>query len=140
MAYPHKCVLLIGATSGIGLAMAEKFVAWGSKVIVVGRRKDRLDSFVAKHGSDKAASEVLDITETGNIPNFVKIVTSKHPEIDNVFLNAGIMNHGIVSQPDTLDLQDFHMTMQVNFTGIVNVVTAFLPFLKSKPTATSLTL
>ena len=49
MAFPYKHVLLIGATSGIGKAMAERLVAEGVKVTAVGRRKDALEEFENAH-------------------------------------------------------------------------------------------
>lgn len=62
MAFSYKSVLMVGCTSGIGLALAERMIENGIFVIGVGRRKDRLDAFVAKHGSDKVASSQFDIT------------------------------------------------------------------------------
>lgn len=71
MSFPYKHVLVIGATSGVGRAMAERFVNEGVKVIVVGRRQDRLDKFVTKYGKDKASSIYFDISKLDEIPNFV---------------------------------------------------------------------
>ena len=71
MPFPYRKVLVIGATSGIGEAMASRFVQEGSYVIVVGRRKDRLEEFVHKHGKDKSSAVTFDITEFEKIPNFV---------------------------------------------------------------------
>ncbi|KAF2678513.1 NAD(P)-binding protein [Lentithecium fluviatile CBS 122367] len=45
MSFPYKHVLLIGATAGIGKAMADHFISQGIKVTAVGRRKERLDAF-----------------------------------------------------------------------------------------------
>lgn len=43
--FAYKSILLVGATSGIGAGLADKFVAEGSQVIAVGRRQDKLDDF-----------------------------------------------------------------------------------------------
>jgi NADP-dependent 3-hydroxy acid dehydrogenase YdfG len=72
MAFPYKKVLLIGATSGIGLELAEQLVPQGVHVIAVGRRQDRLDSFVAKAGEGKASGVALDIAAIDKIPAFAK--------------------------------------------------------------------
>lgn len=61
MAFPYKCVLVTGATSGIGHALAEKIISHGSFVIAVGRRQDRLDELVERFGKDKVAAECFDI-------------------------------------------------------------------------------
>ena len=70
MPFTYKKILVIGATSGIGKALAERFVQEGSKVIVSGRRVERLEEFVQQHGSDKASAEPLDITRLNQIPDF----------------------------------------------------------------------
>jgi NADP-dependent 3-hydroxy acid dehydrogenase YdfG len=70
MAFPYKCVLLIGATAGIGRAMGDRLVKGGSKVIAVGRRKERLEEFVSQHGSEMAYAEPFDVTNREQIPRF----------------------------------------------------------------------
>lgn len=70
MPFLYKRVLVIGATSGIGEALASRFVEEGTKVIVVGRRKEKLEDFVHKHGKDRATAIPFDITEMDKIPNF----------------------------------------------------------------------
>ena len=56
MPFQYKKVLVIGATSGIGKALASRLVQEGSYVIVVGRRKENLEAFVHEHGSEKASA------------------------------------------------------------------------------------
>jgi NADP-dependent 3-hydroxy acid dehydrogenase YdfG len=70
MAFPYKHVLMIGATSGIGKAMADRLILEGTKVTAVGRRKDRLNEFVSEHGDAKADSVAFDIGEIEKIPEF----------------------------------------------------------------------
>jgi NADP-dependent 3-hydroxy acid dehydrogenase YdfG len=72
MSFPYKHILLVGATSGIGKAMAEKLIAEGIHVTAVGRRKDRLDLFVSTHGSSKASSLSADIADLDSIPAFAE--------------------------------------------------------------------
>ena len=71
MSFPHSTVLVIGATSGIGAAMADRFVQEGSKVIAAGRRQNRLDDFVRKHGEDKTSSVKFDLNDKQNMDQFV---------------------------------------------------------------------
>ena len=72
MAFPYKHVLFIGATAGIGRALADRFVETGVNVTAVGRRKERLDEFVQKHGVYKASGVQFDISEVDKIPAFVE--------------------------------------------------------------------
>ena len=80
MPFQYKRVLVIGATSGIGKALASRIVQEGSSVIVVGRRKENLEAFVHEHGKDKSTAVPFDITELDKIPNFVtKLVCGLNP-------------------------------------------------------------
>lgn len=71
MAFPYKHVLLIGATSGIGKAMAERLIAEGVKVTAVGRRKDALAGLEHAHPG-LARGAALDITQLDKLPGFAK--------------------------------------------------------------------
>ena len=128
---------MVGATSGIGRGLAEKLISEGSKVIAVGRRKDRLDEFVQKHGS-KAGSITYDISDSQGLNAFVKKVTSAYPDLDCIFLNAGVQAVYDFTKPSQVDLSAFHQEVAVNFTSFVNISTAFLPFLQSKNSPTSI--
>ena len=70
MSFPYKKVLVIGATSGIGEALAARLVQEKSRVIVVGRRQERLDAFVEKYGKDNASAVPFNILEHDKIPGF----------------------------------------------------------------------
>ncbi|CAO1599144.1 hypothetical protein XANCAGTX0491_002886 [Xanthoria calcicola] len=137
MSFPYKCVLMVGATSGIGLGMAEKLIRHGSKVIAVGRRQDRIDAFVRKHG-DKAGGLAYDLSDSQNSTTFVKNITSSYPDLDCIFLNAGVQAIHDLTKPDKVDLAAFHNEMNVNFSSFVNISLAFLPFLQSKQSPTSI--
>jgi NADP-dependent 3-hydroxy acid dehydrogenase YdfG len=72
MSFPYKHVLLIGATSGIGRAMADRLAEDKVKVTAVGRRQERLDEFVRMHGEENATSAVCDLADVKAIPAFVE--------------------------------------------------------------------
>jgi nucleoside-diphosphate-sugar epimerase len=72
MPFPYKTVLVTGATAGIGQALAERMIASGIFVIAVGRRKDRLDALVAKHGADKVAGEAFDVSDLEAMGDWAK--------------------------------------------------------------------
>jgi len=137
MSFPYKCVLMVGATSGIGLGMAEKLIREGCKVIAVGRRKDRVDKFTSKHGN-KAGGISYDISDSQNLNKFVQNVIGTYPDLDCVFLNAGVQGVYDFSKPEQVDLVAFHQEVNVNFTSFVNISTAFLPFLQSKKSPASI--
>ncbi|KAI0107367.1 putative short-chain dehydrogenase/oxidoreductase [Hypoxylon sp. NC0597] len=125
----YKKALIIGATSGIGASLAAKLHAEGTAVIVTGRRRDRLDAFVASHpnGSSAAAAAVLDITKLDSIPAFAADVTRQHPDLDALVLNAGIQRPFDFARPESVDLRLFGEEFTTNYVAFVHLATAFLP-------------
>ncbi|KIN01480.1 hypothetical protein OIDMADRAFT_199063 [Oidiodendron maius Zn] len=137
MDFQYKHVLMIGGTSGIGRAMADRLIKADAKVTAIGRRQDRLDDFVKSHGESKASGVAFDITKLDEIPQFVIQVTQKYPDIDCVFLNAGVQRPHDFSKPEKMDLQAFFAETNVNFNSMVSLVHAFLPYLLNKTSETS---
>ncbi|KAF1994340.1 oxidoreductase [Amniculicola lignicola CBS 123094] len=133
MSFPYKHTLLIGATSGIGAAIATKLISSGVKVTAVGRRKDRLDEFVKQHGADKASSIVFDIADLEKTPTFAAEALKNFPTIDSLFLNAGMQRNHNFSTPSDVSLSTFDQEILTNFTSFVHLTHAFLPtFLAAK--------
>ncbi|CAJ2509172.1 Uu.00g141980.m01.CDS01 [Anthostomella pinea] len=139
MAPLYKKVLIIGATSGIGEALATKLLDGGTSVIVTGRRQERLDAYVSKHSNSTTSpspsatvnSIALDITNLSAIPSFAASVTQAHPDLDSVILNAGIQRPFDFSRPATVDLDAFGKELLTNYTAYVHLVTALLPHLQA---------
>jgi short-subunit dehydrogenase involved in D-alanine esterification of teichoic acids len=138
MSLKYNKVLVIGATSGIGLAYAERVVQDGKKAIVVGRRKENLDSFVQKHGQDKAEAVEFDITKLDQIPKFAEDITSRHPDLDCVLLNSGIQRGFDFTKPESVDLSLIEQEFTTNYLSYIHLTTAFLPHLQKQENETSL--
>ncbi|KAI2621932.1 NAD(P)-binding protein [Hypomontagnella submonticulosa] len=132
MSFPYKNVLLVGATAGIGLAMAERMIENGIFVIGVGRRKERLDAFVAKHGPEKAAASQFDITEFDKIEAWAKDITAKYPDIDAVVLNSGIQRTLDFTKPKEIDIGRTVQELGTNYTSYLYLITYLLPQLQSR--------
>lgn len=138
MSLKYNKVLVVGATSGIGWALAERIVQDGKKVVIVGRRQEKLDEFVKKHGSNKVDTAVFDITKLERIPAFVGDITSKHPDLDSVFLNSGIQRGFDFSKPESVDLDMLEFEFRTNYLSYMHLTTAFIPFLQKQDNETSL--
>ncbi|KAI3325700.1 NAD(P)-binding protein [Xylariaceae sp. AK1471] len=116
MAPLYKKALIIGATSGIGLALAEKVITAGTFVI---------------HGDSKAFIFALDVRELDRIPAFAKSIAQAHPDLDAIVLSAGIQRGLNFTKPEAIDLNTFSDELLTNYTAIVHLVTAFLPHLQA---------
>ena len=138
MVFQYKRVLVIGATSGIGKALADRFIKEGAFVIASGRRKESLEKLVYQHGREKVAAVPFDVTNLEGIPSFAQNITSTYPDLDCVFLNSGIQRGFNWTQPDSIDMDLIGTEMLTNYTSFLALTKAFLPFLMAKQTEKSL--
>ncbi|KAK8099694.1 uncharacterized protein PG998_012935 [Apiospora kogelbergensis] len=130
--FPYKNVVVIGATSGIGLALAERMIENGVFVIGVGRRKERLDEFVSKHGADKCAASQFDITDLESIKPWAEGLLKQHPDVDAVLLNSGIQRTLNFTKPQEIDLARVHQEITTNYTSYITLLASFLPHLQAR--------
>jgi short-subunit dehydrogenase involved in D-alanine esterification of teichoic acids len=139
----YKKVLIVGATSGIGWALAAKLVETGTSVIVSGRRQEKLDQFVEQYGSKsndvQVDSAVFDITDHKAIPGFAADILERHPDLDCVWMNSGLQRAMNWAKPEEVDLDKMDLEMDTNYSSILRLTKAFLPYLTKKaPQETSI--
>lgn len=123
-----KVILITGASSGIGEATAKKAAAEGHKVILVARRKERLDQLVNDIGSDKAFGVAADAGDYEQLAQAVEQGVEQFGRLDAVFANAGTG----VSKPGTEngDPQEWKSMIDVNINGLLYTAKLTLPHLR----------
>ncbi|KAF4233391.1 hypothetical protein CNMCM8980_000405 [Aspergillus fumigatiaffinis] len=83
-----QTILIIGATSGIGEELARRYHANGKKVIISGRRTERLDALTAELPG--LGSLQMDVKNLAALPSKMDEAFARYPDIDAVIINAGI--------------------------------------------------
>jgi NAD(P)-dependent dehydrogenase (short-subunit alcohol dehydrogenase family) len=84
-----KIAVITGGGSGIGLAIAQRFVAEGAYVFITGRRQAELDRAVASIGDNIAAVQG-DVTVTADLDRLYETVKAKSGRLDVLVVNSGI--------------------------------------------------
>lgn len=126
-------VLVTGATSGFGKAMAEKFAASGDNIIITGRRQDRLQT-LAENLSSSFGVDVLPLAfdvmdKTGVFENISGIPESWRP-LDILINNAGLALGRDLFEDASLD--DWETMIDTNLKGLMYVTKATLPLLNAE--------
>lgn len=134
MDFKNKTVVITGASSGIGMALAVEFGALGANVVAGARNEDGLkeltEAIVAKGG--KAVYAVTDVTSEADCKGLVRTAVEAFGGVDVLVCNAGISMRALF---DDVDLSVLKRLMDVNFWGTVYCTKYALPWLqKSKGT------
>lgn len=121
----HKIVLITGGTSGIGLATARAFIRDGANVIITGRQQKTIDKAVDQLG-DNASGFVYDAGKMADIKNIPEQVKSITPNIDVLFINAGIERFAPV---ENVTEEHFDKLFNLFAKGIFFTVQQLLPLI-----------
>jgi short-subunit dehydrogenase len=127
--FDNKIVLLTGASSGIGYALALELANQGAKLVLVARRIDRLKKLVEKikDSGGQAICFTVDVTKGDDLNTAVKLAQKEFGLIDIVVANAAIPIHGNFDQ---LATEDYKHIFETNVFGILNTAYAGLNDLK----------
>jgi 3-oxoacyl-[acyl-carrier protein] reductase len=117
-------VAITGATAGIGAAATNQLVESGAKVVVGGRRQDRLDELVDRHGSASVIGVQMDVQSPADNARLVDAAVSGFGRLDSIVPNAGIGLYGSIL--DNTD-DDIARMMHTNYDGTVWAVRAAVP-------------
>ncbi|BAI97422.1 NADP-dependent 3-hydroxy acid dehydrogenase [Sphingobium sp. TA15] len=117
--------LITGATAGIGAASARRFTGAGWKVIVTGRRAERLDALVAELGADKAHAVSFDMRDEAAIDAALAALPPDFADVDLLINNAGLALGTAPAQQ--ADLDQWRQMIDTNITGLVTITRKLLP-------------
>ena len=121
---------ITGGGSGIGEAGAEALAAEGWTVVVSGRRKDALDSVVARiTGAGGAAEAIaLDVAVAEQVQNVADQIVAKYGRIDLLVNSAGI--NVPKRRWDDMELEGWDRLVDVNLNGVLYCMRAVLPAMR----------
>lgn len=123
-----KVVVVTGASTGIGQAVAEAFSREGATVVLAARSEGRLVRIAADIGKagGRAVPMAVDVTDRTAVFEKMKEVAESLGSIDVLVNNAGI---GLLSPVDGMDPEELKRIFEVNFFGLIWCTQAALPYM-----------
>jgi len=118
-------VLVTGGASGIGLALAERFLASGSDVVITGRREQKLREAKATH--PRFRIKVADVADPAQRRDLFAWTVRELPTLDVLVNNAGIQRR--VQLADQEDWERTREEIAINLEAPVHLSRLFVPHL-----------
>ena len=115
---------ITGASGGLGLALTEKVLAEGHRVVAAVRRVAALES-LKQSWPDQLEVESVDVTR----PEQVQAVAARHPDADVVVNNAG---GAVIGAMEELSEADIQHQIALNLLAPIHVTRAFLPAMRAR--------
>jgi NAD(P)-dependent dehydrogenase (short-subunit alcohol dehydrogenase family) len=128
--FADKVVVVTGAGSGIGLAVARHFAAQGAKLVLGGRREAALVAAAAEAKAPGAACVVADVTREEDNHRLVRVAEERFGGLDVFVANAGV--EGAAMPIEDYPVDTFDHVMAVNVRGVFLGMKAAIPALKRR--------
>jgi len=125
---PIKTILITGATSGIGKASAKLFAKKGYRLIITGRRKDRLDEMskeYAQNYSTDILSLCFDVRHLDEVKSALDSIPPEFASIDILLNNAGLASG--LDAIHTGDFEDWDRMIDTNLKGLLYMTRLISP-------------
>lgn len=121
-----KTAVVTGAASGIGLAVAEAFVAQSMQVVLVDFDEDLLGRVEARLAAAGAAtlSAVADVRDPDAVERVAEIAVERFGTLHVAVNNAGVVTGGTSWE---LSLDDWHRVIDTNLWGVIHGIRSFVP-------------
>jgi NADP-dependent 3-hydroxy acid dehydrogenase YdfG len=125
-----RVAVVTGASSGIGAATAKRLAASGAAVAVLARRADKLETLAKEieQGGGIALAQVVDVTDAAALRAAATTIQGELGTVDLLFNNAGVM---LPAPIDELPVDQWKHQIDLNITGLMNTIAAFVPQLIS---------
>ena len=127
--FAGRVVLVAGASSGVGAAIATALARGGARVTLAARRAERLATVVhACGGAERALGVTADLTLEADATRAVESAVAHFGRLDAVVLNAAV---GRVGRIEDFSLADWQRTLDTNVTSAFLVARAAIPHLRA---------
>jgi short-subunit dehydrogenase len=122
------CALITGASAGIGREFGRQLAGRAAKLVLVARRKERLEELRAellgRYPTLQVEIRPTDLSQSTEVGGLISWAAAHRPAIDLLINNAGLGDYGSIA---TADLGRLDEMMQVNMTALTLLTRGILP-------------
>ena len=129
----NKTILITGATSGFGKAIATRFAKEGYTVCITGRRKERLDEVkqeLEQQYGVKVITLLFDVRQRKQVERAINELKEKIDRIDILVNNAGLASG--FTTIDEGDIDDWELMIDTNLKGLLYITRQIAPMMRAQ--------
>jgi short-subunit dehydrogenase len=129
MKFRDHAVLITGASSGIGAALARELAREGAQLVLMARRRERLDALCAELAAAgaTAVAHAGDVTKRADLEAAVALAVERYGRLDMAVANAGF---GVVGAIEKLSVEDYRRQFETNVFAVLETSKACLAELR----------
>lgn len=126
-----KVAIITGSGSGIGRGIAKELAKHGTRVIVCGRRKEKIDETVEQiwSGGGGAIAVEADVSQPVDVDHVIKTTLESYEKVDILINNAGVSGGGSIHNHDAAV---WNRVLDVNLGGAFLMTRAVLPHMRTQ--------
>ncbi len=128
--FKERVVVVTGAGTGVGLAIAEGFVNEGANVAFVGRRLEKLEEAAVDLPQDRVMIYPCDVSDRMAVNEMMNQVIDRFGTVDILVNNAGINTSP--RSVGEVDPGDWDQIVNINLNGVFNTIRAALPKMREQ--------
>ncbi len=125
----NKVVVIAGASSGLGEALARRLVKDGAKLVLGARRLERLKKLAQDLNLAPEAAVQTDVTQPEQVQALVDKAVALYGRVDVMVNNAGLMPHSLLERKK---FDDWNAMIDVNLKGVLYGIAAALPYMQQQ--------
>lgn len=130
--FKNAVVVITGAGSGIGRALAKQFAGYGSQLALADLNEAGLKETLGMLGGANARSYIVDVADAAAVEAFARDVRQDFGRASVLINNAGV---GLFGTFEELTVAEFDWLFRINFWGVVHGCKFFLPLLRQEKEA-----
>ena len=128
-----QTIWITGGSSGIGFAVAQKFLEENWRVIISSRNEEKLNNAVEilKKNTNKQEifSKACDVSDYGDVKNAIAYIETDISKIDIALLNAAAYSP---NRTQEFDIENYNLLIEVNLNGTINCIDVLKNYMKGR--------
>ena len=124
-------VIIIGGTFGIGFELAKKYLGRSKNLIILGRSEDKFQEITENlsNSTTNIITKKIDVTNLNETQTVLQNIIDQLGQLDLVVYSSGFYKP---NNTFDLDIELYRKTLEVNFMGLIHVMSKVLPKMKEQ--------